>query len=115
MDPATLAPLILAIATGVLLVIGVPIAVAVGGATALAMLVLFEPDQVLSAEEALAGFTAGSARATRSEDETGRLAPGLRADFVVLAEDPLQVPAAQLDALTVRSTWVDGEAVYEAE
>ena len=73
------------------------------------------PDQVLSAEEALSGFTAGSARATRSEDETGRLAPGLRADFVVLAEDPLQVPAAQLDALTVRSTWVDGEAVYEAE
>ena len=46
MDPATLAALILAIATAVLLVIGVPIAVAVGGATALAMLVLFEPDQV---------------------------------------------------------------------
>jgi predicted amidohydrolase YtcJ len=69
----------------------------------------------MTAAEALQGFTAGSAYATRSEGEVGRLAPGLRADFVVLAEDPLQVPAAQLDELTVHSTWVDGEAVYEAD
>ncbi|MFZ7095651.1 amidohydrolase [Luteimonas dalianensis] len=71
------------------------------------------PEQRMTAAEALEGFTAGSAYATRSEGEIGRLAPGLRADFVVLGEDPLQVPAAQLDALTVRATWVDGEAVYE--
>ncbi len=73
------------------------------------------PEQRMTAAEALQGFTAGSAYATRSEGELGRLAPGLRADFVVLAEDPLQVPAAQLDELTVRSTWVDGEAVYSAD
>lgn len=73
------------------------------------------PDQKLSAGEALYGFTAGSAWATRSEDETGRLAPGLRADFVVLAEDPLQVPGQTLADLTIRSTWVDGEAVYSAD
>lgn len=46
MDPATLAAIVLAIATAVLLILGVPIAVAVGGATALSMLVIFEPDQV---------------------------------------------------------------------
>ena len=73
------------------------------------------PEQRLTAAEALEGFTAGSAYATRSEDQVGRLAPGLRADFVVLAEDPLQVPAAQLDELTVLSTWVDGRAVYSAD
>lgn len=73
------------------------------------------PEQRLTAAEALEGFTAGSAYATRSEDQVGRLAPGLRADFVVLAEDPLQVPAAQLDELTVLSTWVDGRAAYSAD
>ena len=32
--------------------------------------------------------------------------------FVVLAEDPLAMPASRLDDLTVLSTWVDGEPVY---
>lgn len=73
------------------------------------------PGQRLAAAEALQGFTTGSAYATRSEGETGRLAPGLRADFVVLAEDPLQAPDQALDDLEILSTWVDGEAVYRAE
>lgn len=72
------------------------------------------PGQRLGAAEALHGFTAGSAYATRSEGETGRLAPGLRADFVVLADDPLQVSEQALGALPILSTWVDGQAVYEA-
>lgn len=46
MDPSSLAALILLIATVVLLVVGTPIAVAVGGATALAMLAIFTPEQV---------------------------------------------------------------------
>lgn len=46
MDPASLAALVLLVATVVLLVIGTPIAVAVGGASALAMLAIFEPGQV---------------------------------------------------------------------
>ncbi|MEN1971008.1 amidohydrolase family protein [Luteimonas sp. MJ204] len=73
------------------------------------------PDQALTAAEALYGFTAGAARAAFDEDETGRLVPGLRADFVVLGEDPLAIPGSELDSLTVRSTWVDGRPVYEAE
>ena len=72
------------------------------------------PDQVLTATEALHGFTAGAAWAAFDEDKVGRLAPGLRADFVVLDRDPLAVPAEELDALQVRSTWVDGRPVYEA-
>lgn len=45
MDPASLAALVLLIATVVLLVIGTPIAVAVGVASALATIVIFTPDQ----------------------------------------------------------------------
>ena len=72
-------------------------------------------DQRLSAAEALRGFTVDAAWAGRDEKAVGRLAPGLHADFVILDEDPLAIPGEQLDDLHVRSTWVDGRAVYEAK
>ena len=72
------------------------------------------PDQRLSAAEALRGFTADAAYAGFDEKRVGKLAPGMRADFVILAEDPLAVPASRLDDLVIESTWVDGKPVYEA-
>ena len=72
-------------------------------------------DQALTAAEALRGFTSDAAYAGKDEAEVGKLAAGMRADFVILASDPLAVPAAQLDDLVIRSTWVDGKPVYEAE
>lgn len=74
----------------------------------------WQPEQRLSAAEALRGFTADAAWAGRDEQQVGRLAPGLRADFVILDRDPLAVPAAQLDDMKVLSTWIDGEPVYTA-
>ncbi len=73
----------------------------------------WQPEQRLSAAEAVRGFTADAAWAGRDEKEVGQLAPGLRADFVIVDEDPLAVPSAQLDDLHIRSTWVDGKPVYE--
>ncbi|MFC3717003.1 amidohydrolase [Luteimonas soli] len=73
------------------------------------------PDQRLSVAEALRGFTSDAAYAGFDEKQVGKLAPGMRADFVVLAEDPLVVPASQLDDLQIESTWVDGKPVYEAD
>lgn len=72
------------------------------------------PDQVLTAAEALRGFTADAAWANRDEAQVGRLSAGLRADFVILDADPLTVAPSALDDLVVRSTWVDGKPVYEA-
>jgi len=74
----------------------------------------WKPDQRLTAAEALRGFTADAAWAGRDEQQVGRLLPGMRADFVVLDRDPLEVPPAGLADLQVRSTWVDGQPVYEA-
>lgn len=73
----------------------------------------WQADQRLTAAEALRGFTADAAYAGHDEDEVGRLAPGLRADFVILDEDPLAIPATELDELRIRSTWVDGKAVFQ--
>ncbi|HTL14347.1 MAG TPA: amidohydrolase [Thermomonas sp.] len=72
------------------------------------------PDERLTAYEALRGFTLDAAYAGFGEGELGSLAPGKRADFVVLAEDPLAVPDAALRSLHVRATYVDGKPVYEA-
>ncbi|HET8819539.1 MAG TPA: amidohydrolase [Xanthomonadaceae bacterium] len=70
------------------------------------------PGELLTPFEALRGFTRDAAWAGFAEGETGTLGRGMRADFVVLAEDPLGIPASGLDDLTVLSTWVDGKAVY---
>lgn len=72
------------------------------------------PDEKLTAFEALRGFTLEAAYAGFAENEVGSLAPGKRADFVVLAEDPLAVPDAALRTLTVQATYVDGKPVFEA-
>ena len=72
------------------------------------------PDQKLTPAEALRGFTTDAAWAGFMENEVGRLAPGLRADFVLLEADPLTAPARQLPDIKVLSTWVDGSRVYDA-
>lgn len=73
------------------------------------------PDQKLTAAEALRGFTSDAAYAGFAESEVGRLAPGLRADFVVLRGDPLAVPAREIPDLRVVSTWLDGRVVYQRD
>jgi predicted amidohydrolase YtcJ len=74
----------------------------------------WHPEDKLTAYEALRGFTLDAAYAGFAEDEVGSLAPGKRADFVVLAQDPLAIPPAGLRDLAVLSTWVDGRKVYDA-
>ena len=74
----------------------------------------WHPEDKLTAFEALRGFTLDAAYAGFAEDEVGSLATGKRADFVVLAEDPLAIDPAALRTLTVRATYVDGRPVYEA-
>jgi predicted amidohydrolase YtcJ len=75
----------------------------------------WQPEQRLSAAEALRGFTSDAAWAGRDDAAVGQLKAGLHADFVVLDRDPLKVAGSELDNLKVQSTWVDGQAVYTAE
>lgn len=70
------------------------------------------PQEKLTAHEALRGFTLDAAYAGFAEDEVGSLEVGKRADFVVLAQDPLAVEPAKLRELDVQATYVDGRAVY---
>jgi predicted amidohydrolase YtcJ len=66
------------------------------------------PDQRLDIHAALHGFTLGAAYAGFAEDEVGSLAPGKRADFVVLDQDPFALDTQALRRIQVRATYLDG-------
>jgi predicted amidohydrolase YtcJ len=64
----------------------------------------FEPDQAVGFDEWLAAYTVGAARAGGQEDERGRIAPGLRADLVVLDLGSTRPEVVE--------TWVDGRRAH---
>jgi predicted amidohydrolase YtcJ len=70
--------------------------------------------QRISAREALALYTTGSAAAFGETASKGRIAPGYLADFTVLGEDPLAVDARTLAGVPVLETWVGAERVWRA-
>jgi predicted amidohydrolase YtcJ len=70
------------------------------------------PDQRISAEEALLGYTRAAAHASFWEDEIGSLEAGKLADFVVLDRNPLVVSN---EVPRVLQTFVGGQNVYTAE
>ncbi len=72
------------------------------------------PDQRLSGEEALEGFTVGNAYASFTEELRGRLQPGMDADFVALTVDPVDAQPSDLLTAQVRLTVIGGDAVYQA-
>ncbi len=69
----------------------------------------------ISAAEALRGHTLEGAKTLGREAEFGSLEVGKRADFVVLAQNPLDVDGADIAAIPVRETWVDGAVQFRAE
>src|SRR5215213_9358722 len=74
----------------------------------------FLPDQVLTGDEALAGYTSEAARIVGEEHVSGRIAPGFRADLTGLVADPVTCSADDLPDVLVLLTVVDGAAVFRA-
>ncbi len=75
----------------------------------------WQPQERVSREAALAGFTTGAAYAAFADDRIGRLAPGYRADFILVDRDPLLASPAEIRATRVFETWVGGKRVYRAK
>ncbi len=69
-------------------------------------------DPGLSRKEAFRAITANSAYETGIEKRTGSLERGKFADYIVLAEDPMKVPAADISETKVLRTVVGGRTVY---
>ncbi|MCP4663542.1 MAG: amidohydrolase [bacterium] len=76
------------------------------------------PEEAMTPEEAVRGYTVWAAYAAFWEDETGILAPGRWADVTVLSVDPLDAgmrdPAALLEG-SVLLTVVGGEIVHRGD
>jgi len=72
------------------------------------------PEQKLTVAEAIEAHTMGSAYAEFQETVKGSITPGKLADFVLLNEDVLSIPATELRNVRALGTWVGGVRVYEA-
>jgi predicted amidohydrolase YtcJ len=71
------------------------------------------PEQRLSREEALRSWTLEGAYAAFEENSKGSLAPGKAADFVMLSNDIMTVPEAEILRTKVTMTVVDGKIVHQ--
>ena len=73
---------------------------------------LLGADQRISVYDALKGMTSFAAYQHFEESIKGTLEVGKLADLVVLSEDPLAMPAADLLNLTVNATYSRGLQVF---
>lgn len=73
----------------------------------------YAPNEAITVDQALHAYTVAGAFATFEEHQKGAIAPGMLADFAVLAHDPRAVPAHEIASIPVRMTWIGGELVYE--
>ena len=72
----------------------------------------WQAQERITREAALAGYTTGAAWAGLAEKRFGRLAPGLRADFLFVDRDPLLASASDLRNTKVLETWLGGQKVW---
>jgi hypothetical protein len=72
------------------------------------------PAQKITVEEAVRGYTAGSAYAEFTETEKGMLAAGALADIVILSDDIFTIGPVRIRDARVRTTIVAGQVVYDA-
>lgn len=70
------------------------------------------PHEAISVEEAIRVYTTGAAYCSFEEAIKGSIEPGKLADFVVLSDDPTEVPADDIHEIDVEATYLGGEAVY---
>lgn len=73
------------------------------------------PEQKFTVQEALDSYTIRGAEGSFEEDIKGRIAPGMKADFVILGENPFEVDAGALKDVPVLATYLGGQKVYEKE
>lgn len=73
------------------------------------------PEQKISVEEAVRGFTWGSAYAEFQETVKGTLEVGKLADFVILSDDIFTIDPVKIRDVTVVTTVVDGKIVFQAK
>jgi len=70
------------------------------------------PEQKLTLEDGIKGFTQVPAWTARRVDKLGAIRVGNWADFTIFEKDLFQIPAAEWPSIDIAMTIVDGEIVY---
>jgi hypothetical protein len=74
----------------------------------------WHPEQRLSVQEAIEGFSSGAAYAAYAEKRQGRLTTGNLADLIVLETDPFTCEPGELRNIQSSATMVGGEWVFRS-
>jgi hypothetical protein len=74
---------------------------------------VYGPDEAITMEEAIRGYTILGAYLNREEAVKGSLEPGKFADMIVLSDDLLTIDPEQIMDVAIEQTWVNGELVYQ--
>ncbi|MCA9265513.1 MAG: amidohydrolase [Planctomycetales bacterium] len=77
--------------------------------------VVYGAAQRVTWAQALHAWTVGSAYASFEESNKGEIKVGQLADFVVLSQDPAQVPEGQIKDILVDTTAIGGQIVFQRE
>lgn len=70
------------------------------------------PEERISVWEALRAVTVEAAHQYGEEETKGQIREGMRADLVILSEDPLAVAPTTLRGISVEATYKDRVKVY---
>lgn len=72
-------------------------------------------EQAISVYDALKALTIDAAWQYGLEDTLGSLAPGKKADFIVVHQNPFKCAVSELSQIRVEQTWVDGKQVWKTD
>jgi predicted amidohydrolase YtcJ len=73
---------------------------------------VISPDESITVEEAIYAYTMGSAFADGQETIKGSIEPNKLADFIIVDNNPLEVPTEEIDSIQVEATYIGGELLY---
>ena len=74
----------------------------------------WHPEQRISLEYALEGYTTGASFAAGRETDLGKIAPGYRADMILLPIDPIATSLDNLRTIEPFATMVGGTWVWKS-
>jgi predicted amidohydrolase YtcJ len=75
----------------------------------------WHPEQRISLDQALFGFSAAPAMISQKGDRLGKLSEGFKADFLILDDDPFSLNEDNLYQVKPLATFIDGKCVYQKE
>jgi predicted amidohydrolase YtcJ len=75
----------------------------------------WHPNQRLTLEEALNGFTITPAVVAGRGNRLGKIAPGYHADFIILEKDPFALEPHELCQIKPLATFIAGECKYQSQ